>query len=472
MSALLEGLRRRVLEGLALERVVGDRLACSLGLRFPGGIGAGDELDPAPDLDSLADGPIFEALCAERGISPGAALAAGYRELARRLEGGGGGDRVLLNLIHEAAGEPQQTGAPGLPIEVPLGRDSTGAELSWAFNIEQGLQTNANTRITGAPGVGKSWFLLHLLAAVSARSPQTGFVLLDYKGDLSTREDFVAATGATVLRPHRVPIPINPFELPAALDSRLIPSSIAALLASLDPRIGPVQRGLLREAVQRAYGSSGTPSSVDIAQAVADTYEEQGRPADSLTSWLSELAELGLFATRSELPAEDFLRRRWIVDLAELGELRNLVAFVLVDWISRAAKGLRDSALAPNGGRRELRSLVAIDEAHHYISRRCGALLELLRIGRSKGLPVVLSSQSLADFRKHTELEEFLPNNFVLRHGLPPELRVVQGAFGLARADAERRTDAISALAQFRAFTNLSPEPMELYGFFDGRWKP
>ena len=90
-------------------------------------------------------------------------------------------------------------------------------------------------------------------------------------------------------------------------------------------------------------------------------------------------------------------------------------------------------------------------------------------------MPVFLSSQSLSDFRRFTELEELLPNNFILRHGRAPDLKTAQGALRLPAELARKAGDAITQVEQFCALTAVEPDlqlqPVRLHGFFAGLWK-
>jgi hypothetical protein len=126
---------------------------------------------------------------------------------------------------------------------------------------------------------------------------------------------------------------------------------------------------------------------------------------------------------------------------------------------------------------REIRCVVAVDEAHHYLRRRCGPLLELLRVGRSKGVPVVLSSQSLSDFRGYTETDELFGSSLLLGHGKPVDARSLQGALGLPAAEAARAAERVCTLDQFFALAPsdggpLPASPVRLHAFFEGRYRP
>ncbi|MCK6528648.1 type IV secretion system DNA-binding domain-containing protein [Myxococcota bacterium] len=476
--------RDRLARDLDLPAASLDRLAVALGLAH--GVSATRPVAVHPDLDGFAGGPVFAPLLAARGVDGGPTLAraaaAGYALLSDGVDAADGDARVALARLAAGPAASPVGPAPGAvaPITVPIGEGSSGP-VTWTVNRESGRRTNANVRIAGAQGKGKTQFLMHLLAAIAARSPRTGLILLDYKGDLSADAPFVAAVGARVIRPEREPVPINPFDVPSEVNVRLVPAEVAELLASLQPGMGQVQRLLVRRGLEAAYGESVSaggpgPTARQVAAAVAEVYAGEARAADSVTAWMDHLAELGLFAERTAGSAEDFLRGRWIIDLSALQSLRNVVAFVLLHWTSRAVQALPDSTLAP-GAIREIRSIVAVDEAHHYLRARCRPVLDLLRIGRSKGVPVFLSSQSLSDFKEHTETDQLFAGTYVLGHGMPPDARTVQGALGLPAAEAARAAARTCQLEQFEALApddagSARPAPLKLRAFFERRWRP
>ena len=475
-------------ERLDLSPAVVDRLAAALGIAM--GAARAEGADVHPEADAFSGGPSIRPRLVELGSEDverdlSAFVAAGRERLAQcYAECDEDVDRTLAALVRLVGHPPAMatTAATGAAaaLSVPVGVGDQGGPASFVINQEAGHQTNGNTRITGQPGVGKSQFLMHLLAAAAQRRPGLGIILLDYKGDLSSEQEFVRACGASVIRPERRAIPINPFQVPEDLDRRLVPTALAETVASLGRGIGDVQRMLLRKGIEAAYEASAKtraddPGSRAIASAVTAVYEAEARPLDSVSALLQQLGEYGLFAEEDAVSAGDFLRRRWVIDLSGLQDLRDLVAFVLLSWVGRTVTSLGDAALG-EGQWRSLRCVVAIDEAHHYIGRRCRPLLELLRVGRSKGVPVVLASQSLQDFKAFTELEEFLPNNFVLRQGRLPEAATLQAALRLDPAGGKAAVQAAAGLEQFRALSSVDPghpgDVVKLHGFFEGGWRP
>jgi hypothetical protein len=398
-------------------------------------------------------------------------------------EAGSDWESALRRLSPAAPGQAIRRSSGPIPgVTVRLGtRSQSGEAVEWTVNREAGTQTNANARLAGLPGVGKSQVLLHLLTSI-ARQGSSGFFVFDYKGDLASNSEFLEATGATVYTPGETPIPINPFQLPEATNRTLAPRAFAELFETLEPKLGSVQKRLVTQAMERAYArvpaghGRNYPTLAEVAAAIEQVYSEADRPPDSVLAALADLTGYDLFSEVSERPLDELFSARWVIDLSSLRGLRDFVAFVLLEFLHQAARGIEDAAYDPEQSTRELRAVIAIDEAHYYMKRRCQPLLYLLRIGRSKGLPVFLSSQSLEDFRKQTELSEFLPNTFLFRHGGAMDRKTVAGALGLGSGESEAAAALIAGLDKFSVLTNVARSgplaPIQLTGFWQFAQNP
>ena len=123
--------------------------------------------------------------------------------------------------------------------------------------------------VVGDLGTGKTQLLKSLIHQIASAAPanrgiRPRILIFDYKRDYSS-QDFVDATGARVVKPHR--LPLNLF------DTRTIGDSMAPwldrfrffadVLDKIYSGIGPVQRDKLKRAVKAAYDASSGRAATD-----------------------------------------------------------------------------------------------------------------------------------------------------------------------------------------------------------------
>ncbi|NLI79241.1 MAG: ATP-binding protein [Candidatus Riflebacteria bacterium] len=341
------------------------------------------------------------------------------------------------------------------PIDIWVGTDGQGRPIVWAFNREGGDQTNGNTAIMGVPGMGKTQFLQSLLSQIAVQGSETGFLALDYKGDLGKDERFVKRTGARIIRPEECPVPLNPLAIPERVPARLVPEAFAEVFKSFRPGLGEVQKNALANAYRDLLDAGAEPTFTALHDRLKAIYEENSRSEDTATGLVRQLASLQLFAEKATLSPSELLGQRIILDLSRLESVRELVAFLVLHAFQMAVSCLPDAPIEAQDERRALRCVVAIDEAHHYLRRKSPPLLTLVREGRSRGVAVMLASQSPEDFRGQPEYEELLGNAFLFRLGQPPSNRSLAGVLHESQRTAKQLADVVVGLRQYEVVSTL-----------------
>lgn len=92
------------------------------------------------------------------------------------------------------------------------------------------------------------------------------------------------------------------------------------------------------------------------------------------------------------------MRTSHIIDIHGLPEdLRQLTVFLMLDSLYSEIMALPDAPLDSQGNR-QLRLIIVIDEAHHYLPCKQPTLEKMVREVRSKGVAIWLLSQSPDDF--------------------------------------------------------------------------
>jgi DNA sulfur modification protein DndE len=308
------------------------------------------------------------------------------------------------------------------PINLLVGEEmSTDQPVVCSIN----QATNPHMAIIGIPGSGKTQFIKKLLADIRTQYEGINFIFLDYaKGDVAGDDKFVEKTKARVLRLPDKPLPLNPFALPS-YDQAAVSFAAEEKVESLHSyqALGAVQKGLLSRAIEAAYQARTAedlpfPDFETVYQELQRVYEQEDKSDDTLTEVLRKLTAFHLFPTLGECShvVENLAEETLIIDLHALPALRELVAFCLIEKLYRELKAMPDAPVDSQTNSRQLRTLLIIDEAHNYLPRNNIFLEKLIREMRSKGLAVVLLSQSPDDFEQkrfdYTELLEFV---FVLK---------------------------------------------------------
>jgi hypothetical protein len=303
-----------------------------------------------------------------------------------------------------AAEQPAAPGGaappPGL-IALLLGSVSqdagSGEPIRWPLNAPGGA---ANAAFMGAAGTGKTRTVTGILRELRAATP-VPLLAFDFKGDLTDKDNALdSAFGATVLNPLEAPIPLDVLALAErsptslALAAQRLRDSLATLKGA---GFGANQKELLAEAAERALRQHQPCRLEDIREALVRLYAERGRKEDGAVATLRDLTRFALFAP--ELAPAAFFARSWIIRLpADLpGLVKVSVVTLITDALDRFANSLPD-APTDAAGNRALRYAVLIDEAHRILGVRLPGLSGLLRVSRSKGGAVFLSSQSPDDF--------------------------------------------------------------------------
>lgn len=285
---------------------------------------------------------------------------------------------------------------------------------------------NSHLAIMGKPGVGKTQFLLKVLADIRLQSNyQTNFIFFDYKGDVADNQKFIDISKAHVYRllQGEQTLPINPFILPSYDETAINLSSRekAESFASINSKLGVVQKGALSESIRAAYALRANsdkpyPDFRDVYEITRAAYEEYGKKDDTLIEVLKDLADFDLFWSHgSELePIEKLTDRTLLIDVHSMPVLKELVAYLVIERLYKEMTSLPDSPVEKN--MRTIRTVLVIDEAHNYLSQKNIFLQRIIREGRSKGIVVFFASQSPNDYQqKFFNFQELLEFAFIFQ---------------------------------------------------------
>jgi hypothetical protein len=312
-----------------------------------------------------------------------------------------GGEQIQL----PENGDVAVTSAVTVPVGEVAEDVETGEPVAFPLNAPGGSHHAA---LMGGAGSGKTRTAAAMLKRIRSAGP-IPMLAFDFKGDLASTYGLDTAFEAQVLSPPRTPVPLDVLAVPTADETALkeaaarIRESIARVKST---RLGGIQADALRDAVLSVLRSKRPGLLKDVARALATEYQRRQRKPDELTATLNELIQFSLF--EPQLPPADFFRRSWIINLLPEtpADVRRLVINLTLDALDRWLNSLPEAPLVE--GRRSLRHVSLVDEAHVILESGLPALGNLIRMSRSKGGIVMLASQSPNDFEG--EDDAFLDN--------------------------------------------------------------
>jgi DNA sulfur modification protein DndE len=340
-------------------------------------------------------------------------------------------------------------------------------------NIQK--HANSHMAIMGKPGVGKTQFLIKILSDIRVQSNyQTNFIFFDYKGDVVDNETFIDVTRARTYRllQNNETLPINPFVLPAYEEQaiQLSAREKAESFASINTKFGVVQKGSLTDAIMAAYAKRASsaepyPDFQDVLEIATLNYEEEGKRDDSLIEVLRDLANFNLFWSHGSAvkPLDKLSNRTMIIDVHHMPVLKELVGYLVIERLYKEMTTLPDSPI--KDGRRTIRTILVIDEAHNYLSQKNIFLQRIIREGRSKGIVVFFASQSPGDYQqKFFNFQELLEVAYIFQcEGVASSS--IQDILGCSNKTARDLQSEIARLEPFQVISRSAIKSEEFVKF-------
>ncbi|MBR0398492.1 MAG: DUF87 domain-containing protein [Eubacterium sp.] len=277
---------------------------------------------------------------------------------------------------------------------------------------------HTNTGIIGTMGTGKTQFAKSLITQLYRERKNNfdgsplGILIFDYKGDYNeSKWDFRQATQAKVLKPYH--LPFNPLAISRSRTFRpLLPSHTGNAFKDTIARtyhLGPKQQSALFKSIMYAYRQAGIiPDQAATwsrtAPTFADVYTsylalEDGGRGDSLMAAMEKLAGFEIFEpdpkrTRS---LYDLLDGVVVIDLSGYDpDIQSLVVEMTLNLFYAQMHAQGSSRLQDHY--RELRKMILVDEADHFMSEGYPSLKKILKEGREFGVGTILSTQFLKHF--------------------------------------------------------------------------
>lgn len=320
-------------------------------------------------------------------------------------------------LVPPAAGADHEE-PPRRSMQVVLGTDLTsGEELLWKPN-DTNQVFHTNTGIIGTMGTGKTQFTKSLITQLyhdqkhNFDGQPLGILIFDYKGDYNeSKEDFVSATNATVLKPYH--LPFNPLALTRSrVFKPLLPIHTANAFKDTLSKVyglGAKQQNTLFLCIAKAYEERGikagdpqtwdnVPPTFDMVYRIYSN-DDEIKKTDSLAAAMDKLYQFQVFEgdpanTRSLF---DMLSGVVVIDLSGYdADIQSLIVAITLDLFYGQMQASGSSKM--DRQYRQLTKMILVDEADNFMSEGFPALKKILKEGREFGVGTILSTQFLKHF--------------------------------------------------------------------------
>jgi hypothetical protein len=350
------------------------------------------------------------------------------------------------------------------PFPVFVGSAADGTPVIWdPYRPTPNALNNFGFLVTGDAGSGKTQTIRVLIDAACHQG--LSVCIFDFKADYCDPL-FAGPLGIEIIDVRTKGLPFNPLQPPPRGASGVQPAEHAYELAGVLGRVfrlGPVQEGLLRDAINLAYEHAGilprewtSPDRTGWPNfdEVLDHLRDEPRAA-SLVTKLSVLTELGLFANAGASGSfARFIDKRTSLKLSDLpnDEIKAALAeIVIIQLHGFVLRGDQP---------RQLKRMIVFDEAHRV--RDSVRLEALAREGRAFGVGLVIGTQFPGDIPEsmagNLATQLFLMNNQAVHRRW-----IVRQIYGTASGPEQRDLlDKLTALRPFDGLLTNSHYPLAL----------
>lgn len=290
----------------------------------------------------------------------------------------------------------EQNGIIAKPITLNLGHDiNTNEPVNWLIN---GRGYSPNIALMGQANSGKTGTMLKLIQQAQQQS-NAPVILLDIgKGDLADKTELVKSLNAEVLRIPEQAIPLDMFQKTNESDSaaHILQSFRDSFERAMPNKPGAKQLDAFREALKPLFQNQERITIQAIKSELDRYYTDNKIKTDSIVATINDLIQFKLFEPNTS--PDEFFKRNWIITFGNAQDTtKKLASALLIDALHNYMKRCSESP-TDNEGYRGLRLILAIDESKPLLANRHPGLSNLLRLHRSKGLCVMLASQSPDDY--------------------------------------------------------------------------
>lgn len=353
---------------------------------------------------------------------------------------------------------------PALDILVGLYDDS---DMEARLDLNSKAITNTQVLVAGTTGSGKSNLLAVLINQLRMASADThypvNFLLFDYKGEFSDPANahwlqYFETDSTALLNPLEKPLPFTPFKDFTGKpinELNLYATSISNALSAISPaKISANMDNRLSEAIIEAYKKKQFKPIT--FKDILDTYtalmpENKQNDTDSIKSVLNQLVRNNIFSEEDKI---DLVHTCNIINLGKY-EKDGIMAKAIVYFVISKINNIYDTlpGQQTNEERVELRHFTIIDEAHYMLGFENQPLKNLIKVGRNKGMSIILASQNMDDFKsKHFDFYANAQYPLIMRQQQQNDT-VLKDLFGVNGGQLQELKQAITGLQKGEMIT-------------------
>ena len=303
-------------------------------------------------------------------------------------------------------------------MSILLGRDMDTNENVYLFPNDTDCVMNNNMGIIGTMGTGKTQFTKSLITQFYHNSSDNydgspvGVLIFDYKGDYNeTKNDFVRATHARIIKPYKMPF--NPLSLNLKKHNKaLLPMHTANTFKDTLSKVynlGPKQENTLFDCMMSAYEEQKIYVDNELSwkrptptfDMVYRQYEKSSafNDNDKLAVVMKKLKGFSIFAPDplKAVSLSELLKGVVVIDISDYDEdIQSLVVAITLDQFYAQMQTFGSSKT--NGKYRQIKTIILVDEADNFMKMGFVSLRKIMKEGREFGVGTILSTQSLAHF--------------------------------------------------------------------------
>ena len=160
-----------------------------------------------------------------------------------------------------------------------------------------------------------------------------------------------------------------------------------------------------------------------------------------------------------------------VIDLTEINSdsIKRVVVSLILDVLNKEML-LMGSSETDNEGRRELRAMIVVDEAHQFLQREFNAMEQILRQGRAFGVGMILSTQNIDDFKTRNNDYANYVASWILHHVNSISKQSLISVFGATDKNIQNYMDYINNAQIFESLVKIGVDKissMHDYPYFE-----